>query len=165
MMLNNKVMAFDFVQGLLQRRLGGFFVRDSANLDRHCILTWLKNTGVRFYVVYKRDFFNSFPVWFPKYCGGIGGHTGESLNVESLDLAVRRKCLFILFVYPDRQVLAIEPDYMKSFCLRNGLVRKQGKLNIVGGEQKTLLSLQEQTYCIPIGILKSLDEKLEELKK
>jgi len=158
MALNNKEMAFDFVQRLLQEKLGGVFVRSSGgDFGRHCVFTWLRDTSVKFYVVYKREFFNSFGVWFPKFRGGVG----ESLNVEWLDFACRRGCLFVLFVYPDGRVFGVEPEFMRSYCVNNGLVREQGSVNPVFGSQGDLLSVKEVTYCVPIGVLRDFCGVLE----
>jgi hypothetical protein len=161
-MLNNQVMAFDFLKRILRRKYGSWFNYYTYNKGRHLLIQPLDRNVPVIYAIYKRDFFMSFNSNFPRFVAENPELRGvaESINKECLDIAIKRNVDYIYFVHPDEKIFAIHPMQIKKFCEKHNLIRGQQKLNIYQQPytlEKEMVS--EVTYCIPVKLLASLGVK------
>lgn len=109
-----------------------------------------------FYVVFKRDSFHSFNFEFPdfvKKCPEYAGH-GESLNVEYVDVAIRKDCVLV-FIYENGRAYFVYPKLVKRFCVEHKLYRSQKREFSYKKPDytKKLVPESEQTYSFPLCLL------------
>lgn len=114
---------------LLKNRKAKILNLTILNNSKHAIIS--TDVG-NFYVVFKRDFFNSFGQIFNDK--GVG----ESINEESLEFADKQKAN-LLFVYPDGKIYTISAMLFKKLAKENEWIRKT--------------STGEETYSIPVRYL------------
>lgn len=122
------------------------FPIDEYNHGRHRLIQIDRK---RYYVVYKRDWFNTFGKQFnlKEYSG-----VGESINKEYLELALNRNAEKIVFIHPDG-MFGIYPALIKNFCEKNDLVRTQDKPNHYKGLNGFTETIRETTYSFPKELL------------
>ena len=117
----------DFHLELRKRNVLQIFPLNSYNHSRHRLFQADKK---KYYVIFKREYYNSFEhefkELFNKYPELQG--KGESINQESLNLALNREVEAIVFIHPEG-MFRIYPALIKSFCEKNNLVRTQDKYN------------------------------------
>lgn len=114
--------------------------RRDYNSARHTLLDL--ESGKRYYVVYKKEAFNTFGLVFRGK-----DQKGESINIKWLDVAVQYRCK-IVFVYMDGAVRSKDANEFKQIARSNDYVRVQNtKLNNLGSE--------ETTYSIPLEAMAS----------
>jgi len=124
--------------------------RYNYNKERHALI---KTSSKSFYVVYKRDFFNTFGDRFPEFIkeyGFLDGR-GESINSEGLEIALWNNVDYIVFIHPDNFYF-IYPQTIKKL----NLIRRQDKKNLY--YEKGYEAKQEITYSVPIELLKKKDD-------
>jgi len=99
-----------------------------------------------YYLVFKRDFFQSFGNLFQTNQG-----YGESLNIEYIQFAKDNKVDYICFIYPDDKIYKIRPERM----LETGKIRviKDFQSEIVYGIPKYK---QEYTCSVPLQELERI---------
>ena len=102
------------------------------NYNRHYLLTTKK--GMRYYMLFKREFFMSFGKIF-----GFKG-IGESVNEEYMHTA-RRLADTFMFVYPDGKVYISPVGEAYNFAKKNETIRKTKS--------------GETTYSFPVKMLRS----------
>lgn len=101
------------------------------NYNRHYLLTTKK--GMRYYMLFKREFFMSFGKIF-----GFKG-IGESVNKEYMEIARRLADTFV-FVYPDGKVYVSPVGEAYNFAIKNDTIR----------ETKS----KETTYSFPVKMIR-----------
>ena len=96
--------------------------------------------GKYYYLVFKREFFQSFGDLF----GNNEGY-GESLNVEYIQVAKDNNVEYICFIYPDDKIYKIKPQRM----LEVGHIRQ-----VKGFQQEIVYGVpkykQEYTCSVPL---------------
>lgn len=155
-MLNNQVMAFDFVKRMLRTKYGVWFDYYLYNKGRHLLIQSMDVNTPNVYAIYKRDFFRTFNDYFPNFVKEnphLAG-LGESINKDYLEIAIIRGVDFIYFVHPDETIYAIHPMQIKKFCEKHGLIREQKKINeYLQPNSLERIGVSEITYCIPAKLL------------
>jgi hypothetical protein len=133
-MVDTILEALDLFREHLERRLGDKVINVlSLNLGRHYLVT--TESGMRYYLMFKRDFFHSFGVIFNK--AGIG----ESINKEYLEMALQHDADNIAVVYLKGYIYVCPPKEWLHYSKTQNTIRQQK----VGGET---------TYSIPITLLR-----------
>ena len=99
--------------------------------DRHFL--FITDKGMKFYMVFKREFFMSFGKIFNMK--GIG----ESLNEEIVHYAVEKGIHNFLFVYEDGKIYTIPAKEFKDYAISHKTIRTT--------------SSGEGTMSIPVGLL------------
>lgn len=144
----------------LSRQYGSLVFISHTYPNGHHII---KRDKIKYYVIYKRDFFQKFPKLFEDFCmqhEDFAGE-GESINKEVLENILSRGYELIIFIHPE-QVFAIYPLLVKKFCENHGLLREQIRLNTVrvpdGAGSRATIS--EVTYSFPKKLLQPLEDFL-----
>lgn len=121
------------------------------NHERHCII---ETDAEKLYVIYKREYFNTFYKKFPDYFNKFNFKDlrGESINVNYLKLAMMEQVDFIVFIHPEKSYF-IEPSRILNCCLRFNLIRYQDKINEYKGNYGKGIKENEKTYSFPIEIM------------
>lgn len=109
-----------------------------VNNQRHFLLRTIR--GLKYYVMYKREFFHKFGVIFALH--GMKG-AGESINKENLNLALKYEVDKIMLVYATGYVYVVTPQQWKEFAEQFGTIRETGQ--------------GETTYSIPLSYLRRWD--------
>ena len=117
------------INKLTMEKHSSIFSVKNANEERHTLISC--DTG-NFYVIFKRDFFNSFGKIFNEM--GVG----ESCNSEALMFAEKNKAN-LLFVYTDGKVYTISSSLFKKLAEDNKWIRQT--------------KADERTYSIPLKYL------------
>lgn len=130
----------------------------------------LKSEKMSIYVIYKRDWFKTFSKQYkdfidsnPEFSG-----VGESINRESLNIAIQKGCSHIVFIHDD-EVYTAPAWQIFRFCEKYGLKRIQKRKNTYRGFGNTRDVVVEITYSFPKILLKTFkdefcSEKQERLK-
>lgn len=102
------------------------------NKHRHYLL--ITHGGLKYWLLYKRAFFNSFGKIFD-YKG-----VGESINVEWVARAIEKDICAFVFVYQKGYVYIVPPNEFRDFGRRNQTIRttKSG----------------EKTVSVPVSFLR-----------
>ncbi len=130
-----------------------FFVSQPVYGNKHC-LAYSNNKDSyvpKYYMIFKRDFFISFNIAFPKFIKShpeLSGY-GESINVAALDLACKYNVDLLLFVHSDGRVYFINPIFLRSYVIKHSLVRKQFD--------------NECTYSFPLKLLSPFELSVEKV--
>ena len=160
--LLNHVMAFDYLKRFFRNKYDVWFTPIPKNKGRHILLISQESSPKRLYCLFKKEwlrcFNNLFPVFIRAYKGFYSG-LGESINVEWLNYAIRAGVNYLVYVYPDRKVYVVSPLAVKKFCEKNGLIRKQDRINsyLLPNCSKSRELVNESTYVFPIKLLERLD--------
>jgi hypothetical protein len=150
-MNNNQIQCQDsafrefFIE--LKRRKLNPFPKNSYNHGRHRLIT---TDTEKYYVIYKRAFFNTFEKQFKGIYEQYPFLTGkgESINKEALEVALRNQVDAVVFIHPEG-IYSIYPMIIKSFCEKNELIRTQDKTNYYKGLNGTRETTKETTYSFP----------------
>jgi len=133
------------VEAFIKSLTKGVVLKD-YNKGRHKLI---RSEEGLFYMIYKRNWFNSFSEKFPDFkCDCVG----ESINKKSLGTAIYNNVDKLVFVHPDG-VYSQYPLVIERFCEVNKLVRIQDKSNsyaAYGGNRK---EVREETYSFPKYLL------------
>jgi len=86
------------------------------NKNRHCLLT--TNKHLRYYLLFKRDFFRSFGKIFNK--DGLG----ESINIEYLKFCKQNEIDAILIVYQIGHVYTVPVQEWWDYAQNNNTIRE-----------------------------------------
>jgi hypothetical protein len=137
-----------------------YFVRNYYQ-NKHASLVCDNKKVPNLYVVYKRDFYKTFEYTFRDFCYNnpdLCGE-GESINVESLNMALRMDAEYVIFLHTDG-IYCIPTMLIKKFCEKYSLVRLQKRINsyIRGDSSK---SIQEKTYSFPKKLLEPIESIFE----
>ena len=161
--LLNHVMAFDYLKRFFRSKYGGvWFTPIPKNKGRHILLVSQESSPKMLYCLFKKEwlrcFNNLFPSFIRAYKGFYSG-LGESINVEWLNYAISVGVNYLCYVYPDRKVYVVSPLAVKKFCEKNGLIRKQDRINsyLLADCSKSRELVNESTYVFPIKLLERLD--------
>lgn len=124
----------------------------NANKSRHKIVQ-VRNGALmtRYYLIYKREWFNTFSKQFDKFVKKYPeyeGVKGESINQSSLSCATSNFCDFLIFCHPEGYYLASTVT-IKNFCLTNGLYRVQERENTYKAKGGGYLDTREATFSFP----------------
>ena len=116
--------------------------------------------GTRYWLLYKREFFQSYGYQFE----GESGY-GESINKEILQEAIANDFDYLLFAYEDGKIYSIDPVKVRQYAELNETIRETK-----GGEETYSFSIDElyrwdnkdinQVYTMINADI--LEEKLEE---
>jgi hypothetical protein len=159
--LSNHEVAFEYFRWLLGSR--GFRVSmvTPFNRGRHLLIKAFKEAQeCVFYVKFNREAFHSFNFEFRGFVASnpeFAGH-GESLNVESLEIAINRNAILV-FVHEDGGVYFGYPKLIKNFCEKHGLIRNQKRENAYKSVDSSGLTqlVQERTYSFPLLLLQNFE--------
>ncbi len=102
------------------------------NENRHMMLTTYK--GLKYWMLFKRDFFNSFGKIF-----GLKG-VGESINKEWVQTAIDEGIDAFMFVYEKGYVYIVPPKEFKDFAEKSKTIR--------------VTTSGEITYSVPVKLLR-----------
>lgn len=157
-MILNQDIAFRQTQLILKKKYNCWYQIRKYNKGRH---THFKPTNPKkpsFYAIYKREYYETFCHAFPEYCNThpeMKG-SGESINQNSLHLALYLKTDYLLFIHPEG-IKKINPMLVYKYCRKHKLVRTQKKLNtyLKPWEQDKKI-IQETTYTFPSKLLENL---------
>lgn len=162
---NGKAAIWNFLDLLRLNNFGGYKCAREFRCG-HVLLKSDDESKPVLYVVYKRDFFESFDKIFLDFCRLFPDWkgVGESINTEALDRAVqfdgfnKGGCLLV-FVHADDNVYVAYPQQVRKLCVNHNLVRKQDRLNAqvsdFGGRAKPNY---ESTYSFPKKFMKKFEE-------
>jgi hypothetical protein len=132
-MISTILEALDLFREHLEKRLGDKTLNIlPLNLGRHYLIT--TESGMRYYLLYKRNFFMSFGLIFGK--SGMG----ESINKDFLELALKHEADNIAVVYEMGYIYTCPPKEWLHYAEQNHTIREQYK--------------GEVTYSIPINLLR-----------
>jgi hypothetical protein len=134
MTIDNIQQALPVAIECIQRNVQNDSVAESMpyNQGRHYLLR-TKN-GLKYWLLYKRDFFKSFGTIF-----GFKG-VGESINREWVEYALAEGTDAFLFIYSSGYCYIVPPKEFKDFAEKNNTVRT--------------LASGEVTYSIPVKLLR-----------
>lgn len=136
----------------LKRKYQNVKVIGDANKSRHKIVE-VRNGALmtRYYLIYKRDWFNTFAKQFERFVRKYPvykGVKGESINRSSLDIATSNFCDFLIFCHPEGFYLASTVT-IKNFCITNSLYRVQDRENTYKAKGGGYSEVREVTYSFP----------------
>ena len=150
--------AFRETQQYLSKKHDCWFQRRIYNKGRHVLFFPMKKGIPSYYTIYKREYYETFNRAFPEFIEQnpeMRGR-GESINKESLLIAIRAKADFLLFLHPGG-TYKISPMLVYKFCKKHSLIREQKKINeyLQACEKNTKL-MQENTYSFPVKLLEKI---------
>ena len=132
-------------------------VLEEPNKSRHMIIKVLFDKAEKWYLVYKREWRNTFKKYYPdvykKY--SLKDHRGESLNVECFNYAMEKRVDKVVFCHPEGFFYE-DISRFGTFAVENGCIWKQNKTNIYKKEGGGLKKLQETTLLYPKEYLHKL---------
>jgi hypothetical protein len=153
----NKEAGFERVRQVLI--INGYQINSISrkNHDRHILYECVKNgQKQRFYALFKRTFFHSFPYLFPNFIrqNQEFAGMGESINVDCCNLAITYDAQ-LLYVYEDCSIYTISPFLVKKFCEKHDLRHIQDKTNdyMLKDNSKELVGVNECQYVFPVRLL------------
>lgn len=134
----------------------------------HALLKPFNKTKPSFYAIYKRDFFMSFEKEFPAFCESHPElkDVGESINAEALHRAITNNIDYLVFIHPDDDVYLAYPLMIQKFCVLNGLVRGQNRVNLeMDVKSMSFKPTSEVTFSFPKKLLKTFEEQFKVMQK
>jgi len=151
-MIFNQHIAFKTYIDSLETKTDKVRVIKDFNKNRHRLINF---KGKNYYLVFKRDFFNTFYKQFEVFYDNYPelGKQGESINAESLKTCIKYNVSDIIFIHSDG-FYSITPLQLVKFCKKFDLLRTQDKNNKYKGQNGVYNKVNEETYSFPIGLLR-----------
>ena len=128
-----------------------FKVLSKRNKGRHLLVNI---DGKLVYLVYKRDFFNTFEDKFKSFCDKFPHlkGVGESINEDCLEYCIKAKVQEIYFLHGSGDY-SITPRLFYNFIEKFGLKRVQDKGNMYLQEGGRYENIREITCSVPKKLL------------
>lgn len=156
---HNQFVAFKEFQSLLVRVYGVAFERLEFNKGRHLLLKPVSGDFPSFYLVFKREFFDSFSRQFDRFSAENpeASKVGESINESSLELLIKHKAEYLVFIHPNNAYVAI-PHQFYNYAKYHNLVRIQEKPNVYKSNNYNggFNSKKEITISTPLNELQNI---------
>ncbi|MFW5795181.1 MAG: hypothetical protein ACOCV1_06820, partial [Bacillota bacterium] len=111
------------------------------------------------YVIYKRDWRTSFEKYFPKFCEqnpALAG-VGDCINFEALKIAIKEKCLEIIFIHPDG-FYCFNTLGLDKFCEEHDLYEVQKAKSKIKEKGVGYTDVNELTCVFPMKLLIKIGE-------
>lgn len=154
--VSNLDRAFSMINFFLRDKHGSWFVLSKYNKGRHLLLRGGREAP-NYYVLYKKDFFNSYNefggeilVVHPEFMG-----LGESINESCLGVALHYKAV-LLFIYPDGKVYCIHSETLWNLSRRYPSmlhVQKRSNVYKVPDFQKGRDVVHERVILFPLKLM------------
>jgi hypothetical protein len=152
MIIECKDTAYKVFIDIMLRQKKKVNVKADLNKSRHKVI---EVDGERIYLIYKREFFNTFSKQFPEFIGQFPYYSdekGESINPYGIYMANKYSCDKIVFAHKEG-FFWIYTKQLENFCEKYNLIRKQERGNDYlqkGGDRQIEY---EETYCFPASML------------
>lgn len=159
-MILNKDKAYWQLHRLVREQNRCAYGFQPTNKQRHLILRPINNKDQpSYYCMYKREWFMSFNIWFPKYILQNTQFAGisQTINEECLKTALTTD--YILIIMPNETIYQISPQLWKKYADEHHLKRSQNTTNTYKQQGGTTTQIQETTYCIPAKLLTKWETK------
>lgn len=153
-MFLNKDKAYWHLHTVVREKNGCAYSYQPANKQRHVVFRPINNKDQpSYYCMYKREWFMSFNIWFPKYIIEYTQFRGiaQTINQECLQTALTTD--YILIIMPDQTTYQISPRLWQKYAKEHNLTRTQNISNTYKGKLGTKEQIQETTICIPAKLL------------
>ena len=152
--IKNQDRAFYLIMQRLREVHGEYYYMKKYNKGRHLLL-YSTDPLPRYYVVYKREWFNTFAKQFPAFIQEnprFASEVGESINTQDLENAVSVGTNYLIFVH-EEGIWKISALLFLKFARKNNLVRRQNRTNPYKQQGGFSSYIHEDTYSIPASML------------